>query len=176
MVIRPIQSDDITSKISLGNQSLVILKTFLKEHSLAHESHLTARTYVLVESINSSRVYGYITVLCSEISASSFPEASDHRTHMSLSRIKSFPALKISMLAVDKALRNQGHGRNLVLQAVRTAILISEVAGCRFIIVDAKESAIPFYEKMGFDSQVKSVVDLGGSISGKPMYLDLYSI
>ena len=64
-------------------------------------------------------------------------------------RLKSYPAVKLCRLAVDKqAWGNQiGSG---ILDYIKSMFVINNKTGCRFITVDAYLAAVPFYEKNGF--------------------------
>lgn len=61
-----------------------------------------------------------------------------------------FPALMIGRLAVDRRYQWLGLGTKLRRFAIAKAIELREVAGCQFVIVNAKEASIPFYLKNGF--------------------------
>jgi len=53
-------------------------------------------------------------------------------------------------MAVDKSMRGQGLGSQLVDFAIAISVSISEHVGCRLLVTDAKQSAVKFYEKAGF--------------------------
>ena len=63
-----------------------------------------------------------------------------------------YPALKIARLLVDAKYRKEYRlGAELVKLALGTTKdRICPVAGCQFVVVDAKKSSVPFYEKQGF--------------------------
>ncbi len=92
---------------------------------------------------------------------------------------RSFPAIKIGLLAVDR--RAKGAGRRLVEWAVEyVAAEISPTVGVRFMTVDAlyDPDTIPpydasgFYEKFGFQF-VDPNESLPPSVPYRTMYLDL---
>lgn len=57
----------------------------------------------------------------------------------------------IGRLAVDQNYQGRGLGSDLLLHALHTVKLISEMTGVAFVVVDAKdENAKNFYEKYGF--------------------------
>lgn len=61
------------------------------------------------------------------------------------------PAVKIARLAVDSRYRGKGIGDQLVALSIAIVTdLIAPYIGCRFIITDAKQHAIGFYQKLGF--------------------------
>ena len=61
-----------------------------------------------------------------------------------------YPALKIGRLAVDKRYEKKGIGTYLLHSVIGKALLLSLDLGCRYITVNAKRNAIPFYERNGF--------------------------
>lgn len=65
-------------------------------------------------------------------------------------RRQNYPAVKIGRLAVSKNHEGQGIGR-LILDSVKNLLLTKNDIACRFITVDAYETAFAFYQKNGFD-------------------------
>lgn len=171
LLFRPMMSGDIVTGLSLGDKSFQPLKTFLRKSALDFHLSDVAKTYVLVEDISPSKVWGYITIVCSEItlgegySLEDCPRANQYKT---------FAAIKIARLAVDRRLRGQGYGRQMVkwcISLVKDNIV--PIVGCRFLIVDSKSNAISFYEKIGF-----TVLDTPENKQHKKplMFLDLHRI
>lgn len=64
---RPLQSGDLLTKFSLGDATKVALKIFLQREALEFHEKEIAKTYVLVDETHRNRVYGYISIVCSEI-------------------------------------------------------------------------------------------------------------
>lgn len=57
----------------------------------------------------------------------------------------------IARLAIDRALRGQGYGEQLLLDALGKAVAASEIGGGRLIVVDALDAeAQSFYEHYHF--------------------------
>jgi GNAT superfamily N-acetyltransferase len=66
-------------------------------------------------------------------------------------RHRTFPAVKIARLAIDKAIQGKGFGGILLDWAVnhiRTTIMPH--VGCRFVVVDSKLTSVSFYQQAGF--------------------------
>jgi len=146
--LRPIQAEDNLSKLSLGRESYTPLKIFLRKAALNFNQHNIAKTYVLVDGDASVRVWGYITLMNSEIILN---ENQRPQEIYASARYEAFPAVKIARLAIDKALQGQGYGKNLLEWTVTLVRdKISSYIGCRFLVVDAKQDSISFYEKAGF--------------------------
>ena len=149
LVLRELLPDDIANKLSLGKAEFQPLKTYLRKS--AHKFHRTdiAKTYVFVpEDEEPPRIWGYISLTCSQVSLDD-KYFTDDCTEAN--RYEALPAVKIVRLAVDKELKGRGLGQQLVDFAVwRASDSIMPNVGCRFLMADAKKSAVSFYEKVGF--------------------------
>ncbi|EKD73100.1 MAG: GCN5-related N-acetyltransferase [uncultured bacterium] len=167
--LRPIQAGDNLSKLSLGKESHTPLKIFLRKAALNFHQHNIAKTYVLVDDEVSARVWGYVTLMSSEIILN---ENQRPQEIYASSRYEAFPAVKIARLAIDKTLQGQGYGKDILEWTVTLARdKISPHIGCRFLVVDAKQDSIAFYEKAGFSLFSTEVPD-----EHPPMFLDLYHV
>lgn len=149
--IRPIRSDDILNKLSLGTAESAPLKAFLRQRALKFEAAFLARTYVLVDAADAERrgrVWGYITLVACEVQTThqNCPEADTgwpEKFHM--------PAIKLARLAVDTEIRGKHLGRMLLDFAI--GLIMEHVAcrvGCRLLVTDAKRQSIGFYQRHGF--------------------------
>ena len=81
---------------------------------------------------------------------------------------KSYPALKICRLATNKNYRGEGIG-TMIVNMIIASYRNDNIAGCRFITVDAYNDALPFYYKQGF-------IPLSKEDKGSPtrlLYFDL---
>lgn len=165
--LRPIDENDNLSKLSLGKEDLTPLKIFLRKAALNFHQNNIAKTYVLAD--NTDRVWGYITLMSSEIILN---ENQRPQEIYASARYEAFPAVKIARLAIDKTLQGQGYGKKLLEWAI-TLIRdkISSQIGCRFLVVDAKQDSILFYEKVGFSLFNTEIPD-----EHPLMFLDLYHV
>lgn len=87
-------------------------------------------------------------------------------------RRKSYPAIKIGRLAVSKKYEKKGLGKEIVLFVEKMFVASQQKSGCRFATVDAYESALGFYEKMGFKYLTNK--DVGQKT--RAMYFDLLTL
>ena len=145
VVLRELRPDDGCSGLSLGEAIYQPLKTFLKSSAKRFEAESLSRTYVFATMEDPCRVVAYITLLCSQITIEGDQPAVEDYSYTDL------PAVKIARLAVDRRHRDFDLGTKLVELAI--AIADQEIrphVGCRFVVVDAKQGSIKFYEKMGF--------------------------
>ena len=129
--------------LSLGAEEFTPLKRFLAKEARNYENFSLARTYVACEQ-GSSTVRGYVSIVCGEVAAKI--ETAD-----GVNFPYNYPAIKIARLAVDARHNGAGLGRSLVDLAIGIGKeIICPSVGCRFAVVDAKRTSVPFYKKCGF--------------------------
>ena len=92
-------------------------------------------------------VRAHITLDCGEVAAERDDIADLDGANF---RYEHFPALKIARLAVHAQYHKFAFGRTLVSFSVRRSQYIAGIAGCRFVIGDAKKPSVGFYEKCDF--------------------------
>lgn len=157
--IEPISEQNDIKNFSMGSQEFQPLKSFLQNQALDFQHSLIAQSYVVVAEKDRNKdvrkAVGYITLTCSEID---LQDCYDIEDCPNANRYEVLPAIKIARLAVDKNYRydenrkeNYGIGKMLMQFAVLLSLdVISAQIGCRFLITDAKDDAISFYERCGF--------------------------
>ena len=110
-------------------------------------------TYIL-EHKGTNRVVAYFSVANDRISIKDFPSNTDFnrfRKHKFVNekRLKSYPAIKLCRLGIDKSIQGQ-HIGTFIIDFVSTLFITDNKSGCRFLTVDANRNAIPFYLKNDF--------------------------
>jgi GNAT superfamily N-acetyltransferase len=65
--------------------------------------------------------------------------------------VEGIPAITIGRLAVDNKWQNKGVGRTIIQRIAMYALDHSKHLGIRLLLVQAKEQAFDFYEKLGFE-------------------------
>lgn len=167
--LRAIEPGDRVTGLSLGHADFQPLKSFLQRDAKAYHAQNLARTYAFFKP--DGGIVAYITLICAEVTTER-PEdlAPPDVTYT----YKSYPAVKIARLAVDRRFRGNDLGRKLVSFALG---MIKEVicpfVGCRFAVVDSKKQSIEFYERCGF-----TLIDTASN-RDRPepiMFLDLHKV
>jgi len=174
---KPICSEDIEiMPISSKHNELLYsfetdvdeLKAFLMEDALNNQQQKISLTFLWFYK---KQLVSYISLLNDKINLEGNLKVFFREKDI---LYKSLPALKIGRLCVHNDFRKRGLGKLMILFSVQKAAFIgNNVAGCRFITLDAKRNekreldSIHFYTKMGFKvlkERKKGTV---------PMYLDL---
>lgn len=152
------------------------LDDFVRDDALKQQEEAVNITYLWI-SKKDGRMLSYIT-LCND-SIHLFGEKKDEMRQIGIS-YKALPALKICRMAVHKDYARRGIGTKMLAFAINIALLINQKAGCRFLTLEAKNSAelpdhgkpLHFYKKSGFEviKERKQAADY------VPMYKDLKPI
>lgn len=144
--LREIGVGDRVTGLSLGDQSFTPLKIFVQKHAKIYAEQMLAKSYGV---FNSDKLVGYVTLVCGQIEVDGGEPAPD--VGEAKFEYKHFPAIKIARLAVDRRYRGTGLGRALVDFSLGLARdTIASAVGCRFVVLDAKQQSVAFYEKNGF--------------------------
>lgn len=166
--IRKLQKRDNRQKFNSGD--IEIDRFFIKFAGQNQFKHKIGNTYIAIDS-NSQDILGFATVSASSLNIEA----------LELSEFKKFPnyplpILRIARLGVDKRYQSQGIGRKILQKILYLTIELDELAGCIGVFVDAKDDAIGFYEKFGFE--LTPVVS--GELAVRPvqtvMYLSMRAI
>lgn len=132
------------------------LNEFLFEKAKDFKKQFLATTF-LIES--ESRTVAYYSVFHDSLnveeedfaSKSTFKKFLKNLVSHPKRHLKSFPALKIGRLGIDKEFKNQGIGRKIVSNIINEAFDLNNRQGCKLITVDAYNQSIDFYRKIGFE-------------------------
>ena len=147
--LRALKSTDNVKGLSCGDAAFLPLKIFFERSAKQFEGRSLARTYVMREARN-PRAIGYITLVCGVLEVEDGqPKIGDEPRYP----YDEYPAIKIARLFVDEGYRQSGAkiGSKLVDYGLGVAKdVICPAVGCRFVVVEAKQQSIKFYEKKGF--------------------------
>ncbi len=126
---------------SCGNKTL---DDWLRNHAIQNQDRNLSRTFVLVD--DADEVIGYYSLTMGGVATTSLPKRYG----------RGLPSYEISMvllarLAVRADRHSQGFGRDLMLDAIRSAAVAGDHAAARFIAVDPIDvAARNFYARFGF--------------------------
>ena len=142
--------DDHVLDFDCGDEDL---NDFIINDAPLYRKTLLATTYVLKHQ-ETGKVVAYFSVANDRISIKDFPNNTDFnrfRKHKFVNekRLKSYPAIKLCRLGIDKSAQGQQIGTFLI-DFVETLFVTDNKSGCRFLTVDAYSQAIPFYLKNDF--------------------------
>ena len=127
------------------------LNDFLAVDAKLYLNQLLAVTY-LVE--NDTDTIAFFSVSNDRIAVEDMPSNAQwnklRRRFPHNKRLKSYPSVKIGRIGVNKQFSERGYGSKL-LNYIKFWFTDLNKTGCRFITVDAYQSATGFYRKNGFD-------------------------
>lgn len=164
--LRLIEPSDRVTGLSLGSDEFTPLKMFIQRKAKEYQLNSFARSYGLFSP--DAKLIGYITLICGEILTETPQEVIPPEQ---VYDYKTFPSVKIARLAIDRRYQGKGLGDYLVAFAVGVVKeAIAPHVGCRFVVVDSKQSAVKFYERVGF-----TLLDtVANKANDQPvMYLDI---
>jgi len=150
------QNED-TGKFSCGKKEI---DEFIQKQALTFQQQLLGVTYLFHHG---PEIVGFATLCMGHINKQKMP--SEHRLSTGVS---SYPALLIGQLGVCGKHQGNGVGTYICDFCFDRAIKLSQRVGCRFLVVDALESATNFYTKYGFTLAPKQEKE-----KQKLMFLDI---
>jgi GNAT superfamily N-acetyltransferase len=119
------------------------LNSWLVDHAMASQKADLARTYL---ALGDTGVAGYVSLTTGSIR----PEAVPRRYARGMPRYP-IPTILIARLAVDVRHQRQQLGSRLLAEALRRAVLASDTAAARLVVVDAIDDDVAaFYRRWGF--------------------------
>lgn len=148
--IRKLGPNNKVTQFDCGDDDL---NDFILNDAPLYRKTLLATTYILENKVT-GRVVAYFSVANDRISIKDFPTNTDFnrfRKHKFVNekRLKSYPAIKICRLGIDKTVQGKQIGTFLI-DFIATLFVTDNKSGCRFLTVDAYSQAIPFYLKNDF--------------------------
>ncbi len=119
------------------------LNDWLTDHALASQKADLARTYLV---LSGGAVAAYVSLTTGSIR----PDLAPKRYARGMPR-HPIPTILIARLAVGRAHQGEGIGRRLLGEALRLAVVVSDTAAARLLVVDAiDDRAAAFYRRWGF--------------------------
>ena len=148
--IRLLSKDEHISDFNCGDADL---NDFILNESQLYRKARLAVSYV-IQKVDNKQVVGFFSLANDRVSISDFESKTEFnkfrkKRFVNEKRIKSYPAVKICRLAIDKSAKGMSLG-TFILDFIKTYFVVDNKTGCRFITVDAYSNAIPFYLKNKF--------------------------
>ena len=141
--IEPIEKRHKRDEFDCGNAELT---EHLRKYARQNEEFAIARTFVAVRE-GEERVWGYFTLRAGEVPLDALPEGVRRRFPR-----YPVPVVHLGRLAVDKAVRGQRLGEQLLVAALEKALAVSKEIGALAVeVIAIDEDAKAFYRHYGFD-------------------------
>jgi GNAT superfamily N-acetyltransferase len=164
--VRRLRREDDRSAFRSGNSDLD--RFFLRYAGQNQFRHAIGTTWV---AVGNGPILGYVTVSPTQVAVDDLPAARRGR----LPRYP-VPALRLARLAVAEAARGRRIGSLLVQAVLDLALLMRSQVGCWAVVVDAKPSAVGFYDSLGFERLVFMEGSSGTRPAPIPMFLPLTDV
>ena len=129
------------------------LNGFLFDDAKNYAKNLIAVTYIIQDETKTLAYFNYLNDKISHTdldgNLAKFVERIGIYLPKEKGGHKSYPAVKIGRLAVNKESQIGGLGK-LIIDYTKGNFTTNNKTGCKFITVDAYKNSLKFYEKMGF--------------------------
>lgn len=119
---------------------------FLRERARKEVASRTCACFVAVPATDPECIAGYYTLSAATIALEQIPSELTRR----LPRYPLLPATLLGRLACDLRFKGAGLGKLLVMDALVRALRVSGEVGSVAVVTDPKDTAVGFYEKLGF--------------------------
>lgn len=132
------------------------LNEFLFEKAKLYKNEFLATTFILE---NSTQTVAYYSIFNDSLKVEEERFASKSALKRFLKELvshpkrhlKSFPALKIGRLGIDKSFKGKGLGKLIVNNIIFDTLKLNQSQGCKLITVDAYNESLLFYERLNFE-------------------------
>ncbi|WP_427977448.1 GNAT family N-acetyltransferase [Agarivorans sp.] len=131
------------NRFNCGIQSL---NNYLKIMAGQQAKKDNTRTFVLEDDNDNSHIIGFYTLTMAPIDLKTLPDKLQKKHQPSTS------GGLIARLAVDERYKGKGFGEWLLIDALHKLLAASDSVAFPVVIVDAKDGAIDFYERYGFQA------------------------
>ncbi len=152
-----LQDSHDTAGFSCG---VTVLDQWLRGIARQHINKGISRTFVAVDADSPKQILGYYSLTVAELDTDKLPKDVARKLP------RRAPLVLIGRLANAVAVRGQGFGSLLVIDALRRIVEVSNNVGVSLIMVDAKDDqAASFYRHYGFvpllDAPLRLVLPVG---------------
>lgn len=162
------------------------LNDFFTNDSQNYSSQLLGKSYCFLLDENPQEIVCAFTISNDSIKTNFIPKPKRNKLNRKIPNVKrtrSYPAVLIGRLGVNKNHKNKGVGREL-MDFIKSWFIDSEnKTGCRFVVVDSynEEGPLAYYQKNGFqflfntEEEEKDYMslDMDEPLSTRLMHFDL---
>jgi len=138
--IRALRREDDRSGFRSGDEALDLFF-----HRYAGQNQFRHHIGVTYVAVDEDRMLGFVTVSPVSLDAQVLPTGRRMPPYP-------LPVLRVARLAVDERARGLGIGKALLRFALELAERMRDDFGCVGVQVDAKGTAVSFYERYGFET------------------------
>lgn len=151
------------------------LDDFILNESSFYTKALISVTYIVLDKRQDNKIVAYFSLANDKLSVNDFNSNSEFnrfrkRRFAHEKILRSYPAVKLCRLGINTESKGLGLG-SILIKFICALYSGNARAGCRFVTVDAYKTAVPFYEKNGFDLLTKKE----SRSDTLPLYFDLAS-
>lgn len=142
---RLLAPDDRVENFRCGKDEL---DTWLKHHAFDNQGRVS-RTYVVIakSGADAGAAIAYYSLATGAATLKDIPRKLRHNMPQNI------PVMVLGRLAVDKRHSGKGIGPDLLWEALRKTVEVSEIAGVRGLVVHAiDDDVITFYTQYGFQN------------------------
>ena len=166
--LEPIISSEETVFFDCGDADLN--EYFRKDSALYRKELLTASYQVLKKRNDSDFPIAFVDFCNDAVRREELGNGARRKIHHLKRGFKTFPAVKITRLGVQKELQGKGLG-SLILDMVKHFLFEKRQFGCRFLTLDAYHEKVDFYKRNHFrELQVEAERNSSETV---PMFFDL---
>ncbi|OQX79573.1 MAG: GNAT family N-acetyltransferase [Bacteroidetes bacterium 4484_276] len=184
-IFRPLSKDlgNSLKTFDCGNQDL---NDFFANDCFNYANQLIGKTYCFTLDDNPSEIVCMFTVSNDSIKANTLPNSRRKKVTKNIpqeKRMRSYPSVLIGRLGVSVDFKKRGIGKELINFIKTWFIDDNNKTGCRFLVVDSYNEAIPlnYYKSNGFiplfstEEQEKEYMGLGMNdiLKTRLLYFDL---
>lgn len=170
-ILRALKEDENVKTFSCGDEDL---DDYILNESSVYTKAMLSSTHVVINK-HTHQVAAYFSLANDKLSVNKFNSNSEFnrfrkKRFQHEKMLKSYPAVKLCRLGIATTEKGKGLG-SFLLSVVFGMFTTQKNSGCRFVTVDAYKTAVPFYEKNGFDLLTKKE----SRSDTLPLYFDLAS-
>ena len=128
------------------------LNAFLIEDAKDGMDEMMSVTYLFVDP-KANKTVAYYTLLNDKVAYDPLNKSIWNRINRHIinrKRRKTYPCMKIGRLAVSEEYAKCGLGSQ-IMDFIKTSLVFTSIAGCRFLTLDAYAKATEFYKKNNFE-------------------------